>query len=64
MGNDAGLPPEVEGTGARVHETADVAEDVTLGEGAVVWHLAQVRNGGPHRPATAQSAAVRTSVPG
>ena len=29
--------------GARVHDSADVAEDVQLGDGTSIWHLAQVR---------------------
>jgi UDP-2-acetamido-3-amino-2,3-dideoxy-glucuronate N-acetyltransferase len=28
---------------ARIHESADVAENATIGEGSSVWHLAQVR---------------------
>lgn len=31
--------------GSRVADTADVHEDATLGDGTVVWHLAQVREG-------------------
>jgi len=30
---------------ARVHPSADVAEDARIGEGSSVWHLAQVREG-------------------
>jgi acetyltransferase-like isoleucine patch superfamily enzyme len=30
---------------ARVHPSADVADDVALGEGSSVWHLAQIREG-------------------
>jgi UDP-2-acetamido-3-amino-2,3-dideoxy-glucuronate N-acetyltransferase len=30
---------------ARVHSSADVSDDATLGEGTAVWHLAQVREG-------------------
>ena len=29
----------------RVEATADVATDARLGEGSVVWHLAQIREG-------------------
>jgi acetyltransferase-like isoleucine patch superfamily enzyme len=30
---------------ARVHDSADVANDATIGAGSSVWHLAQVREG-------------------
>ncbi len=30
---------------ARVHPSADVADDVAMGEGTSVWHLAQIREG-------------------
>jgi acetyltransferase-like isoleucine patch superfamily enzyme len=32
-------------TVGRVNESADIDDDVTLGEGSQVWHLAQVRRG-------------------
>jgi acetyltransferase-like isoleucine patch superfamily enzyme len=34
-----------EHSGARVAESADVADDARIGEGSSVWHLAQVREG-------------------
>ena len=37
-GRDASLP-------ARIHESADVSDDATVGEGSSIWHLAQVREG-------------------
>jgi len=32
-------------TAARIHPSADVDSDISLGEGVAIWHLAQVRSG-------------------
>ncbi len=32
-------------TESRVHESADVADDATIGAGSTIWHLVQVREG-------------------